>query len=705
MDDDNVVAYIYPAVGTLGYAGAVSSIEESAASPRYRPPRRLRPQVLEARHRGPPDIFRKHERAPTVEEDEEDEKEVHDDLEYEACIKVTFDCIPKTRSGLRAGRSDDAELRLIELPGVGFYHFTLTFDNNYCLVVRDLGSTCGTTVVYDGTGRGRWSNFNWIVGGSDFLKRVSLIVVKVTQFVQFQLVIPRHDSGSKSYQDKVDRFCAGTADVEQLLDLDRVGLLSRVRTIDPSGVQTPASQPAEAVTLRKKIGRGGFGVVYRVWNVSTGEQFALKKPKKLLYNGADWEKEIVIMERIDHEHIVSLLDSCSVPSPWLHLEYMPEGSISDHLRAGRPFSHYECEQIFAQSSDALAYLHTLDPQIVHRDVKPDNLLILHRRPGDLFIKFADFGSSREGDTLKSICGTFVYLAPEIYEGNNIPRKHRAAYTALVDIWSLGVVLAELLCGLPKGEKDQSMGVEWCQSVRQRVEMMLRPGEDDLLSFVLESMLCLRPDVRKKATDCHQKALLLLDRARESNRGVSGGHCSDSLETEDSTIRLGKAGSRRSNSVETGSGELSVGSSSLSSYIIRAPGRRHDRSCNAPSPKTVPKRVEQLLSEFRDPENSLFYRSSFGEDSDDSSSDGGKSGSASTVVRAQEVKPQDGRAEGSSVSGFAAPPEADDLEHGVWETRIRGVLLDALEAVSEVPETCTGNGAGAALSVKRSRAAR
>lgn len=298
MDDNNVVAYIYPAVGTRGYAGAVRSIEENAASPRYRPPRRLRPQVLEARHRGPPDIFKRHERAPTVEEEEE--QEVHDDLEYEACIRVTFDCISKTRSGLRAGRSDDAELHLVELPGVGFYHFALTFDSNYCLVIRDLGSTCGITVIYDGTERGRWSKFDWIVGGSDFLEKVSLIVVKVSQFVQFQVVIPRHDVGSKSYKDKVDRFRAGTADVEQLLDLGRVGLPSRVRTTVPSGVQTPASQPAEAVTVRKRIGRGGFGVVYRVWNVSTGEQFAVKKPKKRRYNGADWEKEIVIMERIEH---------------------------------------------------------------------------------------------------------------------------------------------------------------------------------------------------------------------------------------------------------------------------------------------------------------------------------------------------------------------------------------------------------------------
>lgn len=252
-----------------------------------------------------------------------------------------------------------------------------------------------------------------------------------------------------------------------------------------------------------------------------------------------------------------------------------------------------------------------------------------------------------------------------------------------------------------------MGVEWCRSVRQKMEMMIRPGGDNLLSFVLESMLCLRPEVRKKATDCQQKALLLLDRARENNRGVSGGHCSDSLKTEASTIRLGEGWRHRSNSAEMGSGDLSAGSSSLSSYIIRDPGYRHDRSCNTPSPETAPKRVEQLLSEFRDPENSLFYKSSFGEDSDGSSSDGEESGSASTVVIAQDVKPQDERVEGSSlpVLGFAAPYKPDDLEHKLWETPIREVLLDSLKAMRDGPGMCTGNGACAAHSTKRSRPAR
>lgn len=106
------------------------------------------------------------------------------------------------------------------------------------------------------------------------------------------------------------------------------------------------------------------------------------------------------------------------------------------------------------------------------------------------------------------------------------------------------MVAQLVCGLPKHEDKQRMGVEWCKSVRQRVERQLGPEPDDLLSFALESMLCLRPDARKSATNCHMEALLLLGRTQEShneetNGGVSGDHFPDRFESgEASTIRLG-----------------------------------------------------------------------------------------------------------------------------------------------------------------------
>ena len=310
-DTDNVVAYIYPALGTEGHAGAALSIRRNQRHPGYHPPKRCRPQALDllyapvTPHRGPPDIFHRSDREPTADEEE------HDPLEYEAYIKVTFDQIPKTHFGLRSGRSDDAELPLANLPAVGFYHFALTFDDDYRLIVRDVGSTCGTTVIYGRTERGRWSKFDWIVSGSDFLKGVSPIIVRVSQLIQFRLVIPQHNVQSKSYRDKVDKFRAGTADPDHLLDLGHVGLLSRVRTEVPTGVQTPVSQPDTAVTVRKKLGQRSFAVVYRVWNVSTGEQHALKKPLKKSFDAAVWEREALIMDRIEHVSLDSSSLGCN----------------------------------------------------------------------------------------------------------------------------------------------------------------------------------------------------------------------------------------------------------------------------------------------------------------------------------------------------------------------------------------------------------
>ncbi|PVH70196.1 kinase-like protein [Cadophora sp. DSE1049] len=645
-DDNNVVAYIYPALGTEGHAGAALSIRINQKHPGYLPSKRRRPQALDLLHapeRSRADGGRGGARSSRL----------------RGLYQGDFDQIPKTRFGLRTGRSGDAELPLASLPAVGFYHFALTFDDDYRLVIRDLGSTCGTAVIYGHTERGRWSKFDWIVGGSDFLEGVSPIIVKVSQLMQFRLVIPRHNVQSKSYRDKVDIFRAGTADPDHLLDLDRVGLSSRVRTEVPTGVQTPASQPATAVTVRKKLGQGSFAVVYCVWNVSSGEQHALKKPLKTSFDDAAWEREALIMDRIEHKHIVSLLNSRPGPAPWLHLEYMPEGSVDDQLEAGRFFSRYECKQILAQTSDALAYLHTLDPQVVHRDIKPSNILILYRRPEDIFVKFVDFGLSREGDNLTTICGTALYLAPEVYEASAIQREERGRYTALVDIWSLGVVVAQLRCGLPRHKEDQ------------KGETTLGTGEDDLLSFVLQSMLCLGPDARKTAQDCHKVALRLL---HSSNSGVSGGHCSDSLKNEASTIRPWEARKIDGEHTETGNGDPNIKSSSLSKYIFKNP--QHVRSCIAPSPEIITVPVAQLVSQFDNPEDSLFWRSSFGDDSDESYGDGRGSSSASTVVIAYDAEPQDGGVGESaeSVLGVATALETDDAKDAPLENEFREFSL-------------------------------
>ncbi|KFZ01929.1 hypothetical protein V500_00558 [Pseudogymnoascus sp. VKM F-4518 (FW-2643)] len=615
MDDDNVVAYIYPALE--GRYGAELSIRINEERAGYLPPK-CRPESVNLLH--DPDIFHRSDREMTVEEEE------HDPLDYEACIKVTFDQIPKTRAGLRAGRSEDAELRLAALQGVSYYHFALTFDREYRLVVRDLGGSTRS------------------LAGVTFSTELAPL----------------------SSRDKVGIFRAGRADSD-LPDLDRVGIVSAVGTEVLTGVQTPASQPA-TIMVAKKLGEGSFAVVYRMWNISSGEQYALKQPKQPLKESSDaaaWESEALIMDRINHKHIVSLLNSSPPPDPWLHLEYMPGGSVQDKLAAGLAFSRYECKQIFAQTSDALAYLHMQDPQIVHRDISPNNILILYLRPDDIFIKFADFGLSREGGHLKTFCGTGLYLAPEVYEGKAIPRNERPTYNALVDIWSLGVVLTQLVCGLPKYDNKKFVGVEWCKSVRNRVKMELKVKGDDLLTSV-ESMLYLRPRARKSAADCHTAAVRLL---QSSNNGATGGHYSDSFKSP--TIRPWEAPKIDTENTEAGNGDPTIRSSSLSTTGFR----QRIRSCNAPSPEITTVPVAPLLSRFDDPEDSLFFRASFGDDADKE-----ESSSASTIVIAYDTKPQDERVRESagSVLGIVAAPENGEDS----ESEFRVLPCNAVKAMAE-----------------------
>lgn len=136
---------------------------------------------------------------------------------------------------------------------------------------------------------------------------------------------------------------------------------------------------------------------------------------------------------------------------------------------------------------------------------------------------------REGDALKTICGTYLYLGPEVYKANAIPLERRPNYTALVDIWSLGVVLLELLVGLPKHGDMKSMRVEWCRRVRQRAESVFRRARDELLE-----------------------------------------------------------------SFWHGCGDMSVGSSTLSRYII-SNAERDVGSCNTPSPGPPRVHAGELLS--------------------------------------------------------------------------------------------------------------
>ncbi|KAH8747982.1 kinase-like domain-containing protein, partial [Diaporthe sp. PMI_573] len=153
---------------------------------------------------------------------------------------------------------------------------------------------------------------------------------------------------------------------------------------------------------------------------------------------------------------------------------------------------------------------------------------------NIFIKFADFGLANEGENLNTTCGNATYVSPEIYK-KKYGIGSGGSYTSAVDIWSAGVVVAELLCGLPDG----TIGPTWHDDICARVREYHSSTRDPLAPFLLSSMLAIKPSCRAPAAECHRKALRLPDgsKALRKPQGTYLGVKRKETETEESTFRL------------------------------------------------------------------------------------------------------------------------------------------------------------------------
>lgn len=199
--------------------------------------------------------------------------------------------------------------------------------------------------------------------------------------------------------------------------------------------------------LCEEIGRGRFGIVYRCISPLTGESFACKSiDKNLLLDSVDREcieKEPKILQLLSgHTNILQLLKIYEDDN-FLHLvsELCPSGDdLFTRISTRGPLSESESASIFTQLVSAISYCHHVG--IAHRDIKPDNILFDFRGR----LKLADFGSAEwfglncESRTMSGIVGTPYYVAPEVLMGRD--------YNEKVDVWSAGVILYIMLCGVP-----------------------------------------------------------------------------------------------------------------------------------------------------------------------------------------------------------------------------------------------------------------
>ncbi|KAF8857852.1 kinase-like protein [Acephala macrosclerotiorum] len=415
---------------------------------------------------------------------EDAEDNTPDDTSYPR-LQLAFNCGRKSGHGLMFGTAPNCDIVLPRLRKISQHHCYFTFDAERRLILRDC-STHGTIVSYDDKGGELRRHFTWILGGHDVPRRTKEIVIEI-QGVSFRIEVSRHDGHPDQYNANVDRFLK-EADEPHLNEL---GICSP--TAPPSQSHTPNQS---AIRLKQEtLGKGAFAVVRRYWDVSTGIEYAYKEPlNKRKFDHKSWEKEAEIMGQISHDYVVSLIESTLKPSPRLVLEYVPCGNLE-----GLELSLEESMMVLYQGLSALVDLHGREIPIVHRDIKPGNILLQSIDP--LHIKLTDFGLSKASDDLTTLCGTPLYLAPEVYK--------KRSYTPAVDIWSLGVVAFRCAYSLPDNRGYE--GRDWCKMLVDQVN----DWEDgDLIGLLSSAMIVMDPKLRLSAQDCYREASQLITASHE-----------------------------------------------------------------------------------------------------------------------------------------------------------------------------------------------
>lgn len=190
------------------------------------------------------------------------------------------------------------------------------------------------------------------------------------------------------------------------------------------------------------IGKGAYADVWPVRNKVTKEKYAVKVIKKGTIEKTGLlqsiKREVSIMYQLKDEHVVRLYDHFEDKHKvYLILEFAPNGTLFDVLYKKGKLSPLEASKYLREVISALKCLDMNN--IIHRDIKPENILL----DSEGKTKLADFGFATidsEENANVQFCGTPEYLSPEVIKSEH-QRKS-------LDIWSLGILLFEMLTGKP-----------------------------------------------------------------------------------------------------------------------------------------------------------------------------------------------------------------------------------------------------------------
>ena len=241
-------------------------------------------------------------------------------------------------------------------------------------------------------------------------------------------------------------------------------------------------------TLEREIGRGGMGAVWLGRDEVLNRVVALKRIGMMPGGGSPdlerAEREARLAARLNHPHVVAVFDLVTEDDQqWLVMEYVEGVTLSGLVNRDGALTPDEASPLIGQAADALAAAHAAG--IVHRDVKPSNILVTPQGR----VKLSDFGIARaEADASLTqtglVTGSPAYLAPEVASGQTA--------TDASDVWSLGATLFHALSGRPPYDVGGNLMGALYRIVHEEPPRLVNAG---WLGPLLESTMTREPEDR------------------------------------------------------------------------------------------------------------------------------------------------------------------------------------------------------------------
>lgn len=261
-------------------------------------------------------------------------------------------------------------------------------------------------------------------------------------------------------------------------------------------------QPGTLLKQRYRIegilGQGGMGAVYHAFDVNLGVSVALKENLFTTEEYArQFRREATILASLRHPNLPRVTDHFVIEGEgqYLVMDFIQGVDLRERLERSGSVSEPECVPWFLEICDALAYLHSRTPSILHRDIKPGNIKIM---PDGRAI-LVDFGLAKVVDQ----SGTTTTGAKAMTPGFSPPEQYGTGRTdPRTDVYSLGATMyAALTAAIPEDSLERAMGRERLTSIRKR-----NPNVSPAIARVIEKALGVLPEDRFQSVNAMATAL-------------------------------------------------------------------------------------------------------------------------------------------------------------------------------------------------------